>query len=58
MTVVRSGAADDQRADARARLIQFGVVYFIGQHAAKPAVAPPGGLRPAKPTLMPPAPAH
>jgi hypothetical protein len=38
MNLVGQDSDERQRADARARLIQFCVEYYVGQHAAKPTV--------------------
>jgi hypothetical protein len=38
MKLIGQGSDEQQRADARARLVQFCVEYYVGQHAAKPTV--------------------
>ena len=39
--LIRSSAPDDHRAEARMRLIQFSISYFIAEHAPKPTRATP-----------------
>lgn len=53
MELIRSSAPDDHRAEARMRLIQFCVVYFVGEHAPKPSAAPAPAATAARDTAKP-----